>query len=262
MGASLLQTHVAWAQDTASRTKAPSEPPRAVSEKNDLASALPEDRAGTPGDGWQKSADRAWTTRSHTTPPNPPGRVAEPSSKLGKGWNTSADRAVTLAADSDGVHVLVADSAKAYEWKNATVLSEPGMPADSWIGNQCVIDHEHAAVVYAPRTFTNKPDLMQGGAFAAIVNLGSGKVIKLPFTASLAYFDPTCNPDTRTAAFTAYRDMNDPRSTKTRVVSVNTAGKTTGATVTGGEITSAVPVKDGTLAARGASWSTSTGQAR
>ncbi|WP_064457286.1 SGNH/GDSL hydrolase family protein [Streptomyces hygroscopicus] len=189
--------------------------------------------------------------RSHTTPPTPPSRVADPGSKLGKGWNTSADRAVTLAADSDGVHVLVADSAKAYEWRNATVLSEPGMPADSWIGNQCVIDHEHAAVVYAPRTFTNKPDLMQGGAFAAIVNLDSGKVIKLPFTASLAYFDPTCNPDTRTAAFTGYRDMNDPRNTKTRIVSVNTAGKTTFGTVTGGEITSAVPVKDGTIAARG-----------
>ncbi|WP_184503027.1 hypothetical protein [Streptomyces botrytidirepellens] len=81
---------------------------------------------------------------SRTTPPAP-GRVADPGSTLGKGWNTSADRAVPLAADSDGVHVLVADSAKAYEWKNATVLSEPGMSADSWIGHQCVIDHEHAA---------------------------------------------------------------------------------------------------------------------
>ena len=189
--------------------------------------------------------------RSHTTTPAPPGRVADPGSKLGKGWNTSTDRAVTLAADSDGAHLLVADSTKAYEWKNATILSEPGMPADSWIGNQCVIDHDHAAVVYAPRTFTNKPDLMQGGAFAAIVNLDSGNVTKLPFTASLAYFDPTCNPNTRTAAFTAYRDMNDPRNTKTRVVSVNAAGKTTGEIVTGGEITSAVPVKDGTIAARG-----------
>ncbi|MEU1038609.1 hypothetical protein [Streptomyces sp. NPDC005907] len=189
--------------------------------------------------------------RSHTTPSEPTSRVAHPGRKLGKGWNTSEDRAVTLAADSDGVHVLVADSAKAYEWKTATVLAEPGMPADSWIGNQCVIDNAHAAVVYAPRTFTNKPDLMQGGAFAAIVNLDSGNVTKLPFTASLAYFDPTCNPDTHTVAFTAYRDMNDPERTKTRVMTVNTAGKTTGTTVTGGEVTSAVPVKDGTVAALG-----------
>ncbi|WP_405883862.1 SGNH/GDSL hydrolase family protein [Streptomyces sp. NBC_01136] len=189
--------------------------------------------------------------RSHATPPTPPSRVTNPDSKLGKGWNTSQDRAVTAAADTDGLHVLVADSAKAYEWKTATVLSEPGLPADSWIGNQCVIDHQHAAVVYAPRSFTNKPDLMQGGAFAAIVNLDTGHVTKLPFTASLAYFDPSCNPDTHTAVFTAYRDMNDPESTKTRVVTVNTAGNTTGATVTSGEVTSAVPVQDGTVAARG-----------
>jgi hypothetical protein len=47
---------------------------------------------------------------------------------------------------------------------------------------------------------------MMGGAFTAIVNLDDGSVTKLPFTASLAYFDPTCNPVTHTAAFTALRD--------------------------------------------------------
>ncbi|UXX98014.1 hypothetical protein N7U49_47800 (plasmid) [Streptomyces sp. AD2-2] len=36
------------------------------------------------------------------------------------------------------------------------------MPGDTWIGNACVIDHDHAAVVYAPRTFTNHPDMMLG----------------------------------------------------------------------------------------------------
>ncbi|MFF4485069.1 hypothetical protein ACFY0F_01015 [Streptomyces sp. NPDC001544] len=188
---------------------------------------------------------------SQTGPPQPSGRVVDPGDKLGKGWKTSQDRAVTAAADADGLHVLVADSAKAYEWKTATVLAEPGMTADSWIGNQCVIDHAHAAVVYAPRAFTNKPDLMQGGAFAAMVDLDTGQVTKLPFTVSLAYFDPTCNPATRTAAFTAYRDMNDPERTKTRVLTVNTAGRTTGTSVTTGEVTSAVPVPDGTVAARG-----------
>ncbi|MCC5480642.1 golvesin C-terminal-like domain-containing protein [Streptomyces barringtoniae] len=175
----------------------------------------------------------------------------DPDKKLGKGWNTSKDRAVTAAADSDGLRILVADSAKAYDWKTVASLSEPGMPADSWIGNQCVIDHDHAAVVYAPRTFTNKPDLMQGGAFTAIVNLTSGQVTKLPFTASLAYFDPSCNPETHTAAFTAFRDMNDPSATRTRVVTVNTAGKTLRKSATKGEVTSAVPVKDGAIGALG-----------
>ncbi|MCX4853786.1 hypothetical protein [Streptomyces canus] len=183
--------------------------------------------------------------------PAPSGRVNNPDKKLGKGWKASKDRAVTAAADITGLKILVADSAQAYTWKTAAVLSEPGMPADSWIGNQCVIDHDHAAVVYAPRSFTNKPDLMQGGAFAAIADLATGAVTKLPFTASLAYFDPSCNPDTHTASFTAFRGMNDPATTKTRVVTVNITGEVLGSAVTKGEVTSAVPVKDGAVAALG-----------
>lgn len=152
---------------------------------------------------------------------------------------------MTTAADSGGLKVLVADSKDAYQWRTVATLAEPGMPADSWIGNSCVIDHAHAAVVYAPRTFTNKPDLMQGGAFTAVVDLKSGQVTKLPFTGSLAYFDPSCNPETRTAAFTAFRDS------KTRLITVDTRGKTTTDTTVTGQITSAVPTKDGLVAAHG-----------
>ncbi|MFI1177611.1 SGNH/GDSL hydrolase family protein [Streptomyces melanogenes] len=183
--------------------------------------------------------------------PLPPGQVEDPGKKLGEDWKSSPDRAVAAAADAGGLRILVADSGTAYAWKTAAVLSETGLPADSWIGNQCLMDHEHAAVVYAPRAFTNKPDLMQGGAFTAIVNLTTGGVTKLPFTASLAYFDPSCNTATRTAAFTAFRDMNDPSATRTRVITVDTAGKQTGEAATKGEVTSAVPVKDGTVAAFG-----------
>ncbi|MDF3290161.1 SGNH/GDSL hydrolase family protein [Streptomyces silvisoli] len=182
-----------------------------------------------------------------------PGRVTNPDSNLGEGWQTSKDRAVTAAADTSGLKILVADSDKAYEWKTVAVLAEPGMSADSWIGNQCVMDPDHVAAVYAPRTFTNKPDLMQGGAFAAIVNVKAGTVNKLPFTASLAYFDPSCNTQTHTAAFTAFRDINDPSTTQTRVVTVNASGGVLGNTTVKGEITSAVPVEDGAVAASGRS---------
>ncbi|MFJ8728652.1 Tat pathway signal protein [Streptomyces bauhiniae] len=164
---------------------------------------------------------------------------------LGKGWKASADRAVTTAADSDGLHLLVAESDTGYGWRTAAVLSEPQLPADLWIGNQCVMDDHHAAVVYAPRTFTNKPDLMMGGAFTAIVNLDDGSVTKLPVTASLAYFDPSCNPATHTAVFTALRD------TRTRLVTVDSKGATVADTTARGEITSAVPVEHGVIAAAG-----------
>ncbi|MFD8687186.1 SGNH/GDSL hydrolase family protein [Streptomyces sp. NPDC059651] len=180
-----------------------------------------------------------------------PAGVADPGRKLGTGWKTSKDRAVTGAADSDGLKILVADSSDAYAWKTVASLAEPTVSADTWIGNQCVMDASHAAVVYAPRSFVNKPDLMQGGAFAAVVNTVTGRVVKLPFTASLAYFDPSCNTVTHTAAFTAFRDMNDPARTKTRVMTVDTAGRTAGSAVTAGEITGAVPVEDGAVGARG-----------
>src|SRR4051794_18194800 len=70
-----------------------------------LLQAVPAAAAPTPTPG-----------SSRATPPTPSSRVADPGGKLGKGWNTSRDRAVTAAADADGLHVLVADSAKAYEW--------------------------------------------------------------------------------------------------------------------------------------------------
>ncbi|MFI0154334.1 hypothetical protein [Streptomyces lydicus] len=178
-------------------------------------------------------------------------RVASPDINLGKSWKQSKDRAVIGVADVKAFKILAADEAKAYDWKTVAALAEPAMPADSWIGNQCVMDRDHVAAVYAPRTFTNKPDLMQGGAFAAIINTTTGAVTKLPFTASLAYFDPTCNPQTHTAAFTAYRDMNDPAKTTTRVLTVDTAGKTTAAPAVDGQVTSAVPMGNGVVAARG-----------
>ncbi|MFE2559781.1 SGNH/GDSL hydrolase family protein [Streptomyces sp. NPDC059352] len=171
--------------------------------------------------------------------------MAQPEENLGPGWGSSPDRAVTSVADADGLRILTTDSADAYEWRTTAVLSEPGMPADSWIGNKCVIDRDHAAVVYAPRSFTNRPDLMQGGAFAAIVDLTSGRVTKLPFTASLAYFDPSCNPTTRTATFSAFREE------RTRLVTVDTTGAVVADTTASGQVTSAVPVKDGVIAARG-----------
>ncbi|WP_202517150.1 hypothetical protein, partial [Streptomyces sp. SID685] len=96
---------------------------------------------------------------AHATPP-PPGRVKDPGKALGPGWRTSTDRAVTGAADTGGFKILSADSSQAYAWKTAAELSEPDLTADSWIGNQCVMDRDHVAAVYAPRTFTNKPDLM------------------------------------------------------------------------------------------------------
>ncbi|GGW13771.1 hypothetical protein GCM10018980_15610 [Streptomyces capoamus] len=178
-------------------------------------------------------------------PTTPPQRVPDPTKKLGKDWKTAGDRALVTAADASGFKMLVADSKDAYQWRTVASLAEPGMPADAWIGNACLMDRDHAAAVYAPRTFVNKPDVMQGGAFTAVVDLTTGKVKKLPFTASLAYFDPSCNSATHTAVFSAFRDD------KTHLVTVTAEGRTTADATAAGQLTSAVPVKDGLVAALG-----------
>ncbi|MEV0281796.1 SGNH/GDSL hydrolase family protein [Streptomyces sp. NPDC050610] len=177
--------------------------------------------------------------------PAPLARVDNPGKKLGKDWKASKDRILTTAADASGFKILVADSKDAYQWRTVAELAEPGVSADSWIGNACAMDQDHAAAVYAPRSSTNKPDLMQGGAFTATVDLKTGRVTKLPFTASLAYFDPSCNPQTHTAAFTAFREN------KTRLVTVDTSGKLMSDAAVNGQVTSAVPVQDGLIAAWG-----------
>jgi hypothetical protein len=177
--------------------------------------------------------------------PPAPNAVASPDHDLAKGWKTSQDRAVTLAPDADGLHVLTADSKNAYAWRTVTTLSETGFDTDLWIGNYCLADHSHAFVVYAPRTFTNEGDLFQRGAFTAVVDLDSGQVHKLPVNASLAYFDPSCDPVRHTAVFTQLTDD------ETRLVTVNTAGKALAAPTVKGELTSAVPAGGAVLAADG-----------
>lgn len=54
------------------------------------------------------------STTSSPASSSPKGAVKAPDTTLGKGWRTSSDRAVTAAADSDGLHLLVADSKNAY----------------------------------------------------------------------------------------------------------------------------------------------------
>ncbi|WP_432190550.1 SGNH/GDSL hydrolase family protein [Streptomyces sp. Tue6028] len=152
---------------------------------------------------------------------------------------------MTLAPEVDGVHVMAADSSKAYHWRTVAVLSEPGFTTDLWLGNYCIPDRSHAVVVYAPRGFTNHEELMERGGFTAVVNLDTGKVKKLPITSSLAYFNPSCDTTTHRASLTQIKGA------KTKLISVGVNGKTTPAVTVRGEVTSAVPTSHGFVAALG-----------
>ncbi|MEU8762450.1 hypothetical protein [Streptomyces sp. NPDC048659] len=170
---------------------------------------------------------------------------------LGKGYETSADTAVTTTGDGTGFHLLSGKEKDGYQLRTVASLFEDGFASDTWIGNHCVTESgRYAAVSYAPRMFTNKPELMVRGAFTAVVDLASGKATKLPFQSSLAYFSPGCGQGDQ-AVFTQLTHDGDKKQ-QTRLITVDAAtGKESKPVTLPGQVTSAIPTREGIVAAHG-----------
>ncbi|MEU7059796.1 NocE [Streptomyces sp. NPDC046197] len=200
-------------------------------------------------DGWSAPITRDTGAKPGDQPRAVP--AAQRAAVLGKGYKQSSDQAFTTSGDGTGFHVLIADKKDGYAWKTAATLSEPGFDTDAWIGNACLTESgRYAAVAYAPRTFTNKPELMTRGAFTAVVNLADGRVTKLPFQATLSYFSPGCGEGDQ-AVFTALTDDGSAKN-QTRLVTVDArTGKTGSKQTVTGQVTSAVPTAQGVVAAAG-----------
>ncbi|MFI7409026.1 GDSL-type esterase/lipase family protein [Streptomyces sp. NPDC049627] len=203
--------------------------------------------AAPPGaaDGWSAPSSRGADEQPGAIP------AKKREGVLGKDYRSSKDRAFTTIGDGTGFHVLVADEKDGYAWKTAASLSEPGFDTDTWIGNACLTESgKYAAVAYAPRAFTNKPELMTRGAFTALVDLSNGDVRKLPFTATLGYFSPGCGSGEQ-AVFTALTD-DEAAKDRTRLVTVDArTGKERARQTVSGQVTSAIPTKQGIVAAEG-----------
>ncbi|MFJ6757509.1 hypothetical protein ACIQNK_21085 [Streptomyces sp. NPDC091273] len=169
---------------------------------------------------------------------------------LGKEWKNSTDRAWTTSSDVTGFHILVADKKAGYGWRTAASLAEPGFDTDMWVGNACVTGSgKRAVVAYAPRTFTNKPELMARGAFTAIVDLDSGAVTKLKEQGSLAYFSPGCG----TGESAVFTQSGGETRNATRLLEVDAASAKVATPIElPGQVTSAVPVGKDIVAADGA----------
>ena len=199
-----------------------------------------------------KGAVQGWRSAPAKVTAEPSAIPAEDRARtLGSGYRASKDTAFTTSGDATGFHLLVADEAAGYGWRTAATLREDGFDADNWIGNACLAaSGRYAAVSYAPRTFTNRPELMARGAFTAVVDLTSGKVTKLPFTSSLAYFSPGCGYG-EGAVFTQLSYEGDKTPT-TRLISVDThTGRQDEPVRRPGEVTSAIPTGHGIVAAHG-----------
>jgi hypothetical protein len=174
-------------------------------------------------------------------------RAGERTSVLGKGWKKSADRAWTTTGDARGFHILTAQQKQGYAWKTTATLAEPGFDTNLWVGNACVTGSgKRALVVYAPKSFTNDVDLRLRGAFAAVVELATGRVTKLDVQVSLSHYNPGCGVG-ETAVLTQSGDKDLPG---TRLIRVDAAtGKLSPAIRAEGQVTSAVPAKDGSIVA-------------
>jgi uncharacterized protein YraI len=185
---------------------------------------------------------------SNGTGPAPASATVDPKA-LPPGWRTSTDEALLLTGDEDGFHVMVAEQRTGYRWRTVATLREPIPVNDSWIGNGCLTGSgRRAVVVYAPRTFTNRPELSARGAFAAVVDIVSGSVTKLPVTTSLAYFNPGCGAG-ETAVLT---QEGGETLSGTRLVRLDAStGRTYAPILTAGQVTSAVPLGSAIAGARG-----------
>lgn len=161
-----------------------------------------------------------------------------------------SDRVVTTDGDMTGLHVLVADARGAYRWRTAATLSEPGTDTDQWIGQSCVTrSGKRAVVVYATRQMTNHQETFAHGALAAVVDLDTGRVSKLPVPVSLAYYDPGCGAG-ESAVLT--EEIRTKGAAVSRLLSVDTAtGKFTSTVDVPGQVTSAVPTGHGIVATAG-----------
>ncbi|MFF0161584.1 hypothetical protein ACFYRY_29185 [Streptomyces sp. NPDC005263] len=190
-------------------------------------------------------ASAALTDSPTPTAPPPADRVTD-TSQLPSGWRQSDDRIVTYDGDATGLHVLVADASRAYAWRTAATLTEPGVDTDQWIGQSCVTaSGDRAVVVYAPRQAVNDQQGFQQGGFAAVVDLADGTVTKLPRLVSLAYFNPGCGDGEQAV-------LSVPQGDRTELLTVDAQkGKLTRDQTVPGQLSSAVPFGDGIAAATG-----------
>lgn len=171
-----------------------------------------------------------------------------PDKALGEGWQKSSDISVIGTGDSAGFHVLRADESTSFTYREVADLTETGLDGiGAWTGYVCTTGSgRYAAAVYAPSMAVNKPDLLEHGAFGAVVDLDTGKTVKAVTGVQLAYFSPGCGTDD-TVAFTR-SSIDDSGKGDTTVFDVDAASGTVLHTVkVAGQLTNPLPAADGDL---------------
>ncbi|MFJ1751605.1 hypothetical protein [Kitasatospora sp. NPDC088134] len=171
---------------------------------------------------------------------------ARPDDNLGRGWRDASDVSVAGVGDTAGFHILRADESSGFAYKEVAVLKESALDdIGLWTGYVCTTGSgRYAAAVYAPSMAANKPAMMRKDAFAAVVDLTTGKVTKAITGVELAYFSPGCG-NTDTVVFTR-SDVGDDGRGDTTVYDVSAAtGKVLRTSTVRGQFTNPLPTAGG-----------------
>ncbi|WP_077797500.1 hypothetical protein [Streptomyces sp. JHA26] len=199
------------------------------------------------------SAEPAAPDSASSSPSSADGRpFASPDKALGKNWRTSEDRSVVGTGDTAGFHILVADESDSFRYRELANLTQAGLDGIGlWTGYVCTTGSgRYAAAVYAPSTATNTPALTQHGAFAAVVDIETGKVTQSITGVQLAYFSPGCGQGD-TVTFTR-SDIGDSARGTTKLYDVDArTGKTVKTRLVTGQLTNPVPTPDGDVGVLG-----------
>lgn len=90
------------------------------------------------------------------------------------------DVAYSTIGGPDGVAVLRGRASSGYAWERVAELPTPDIDTDLWVSNSCMDPSSRfMAVVYAPRSFSNREELFQRGAWGAVVDLEAENVVSL-----------------------------------------------------------------------------------
>jgi lysophospholipase L1-like esterase len=152
--------------------------------------------------------------------------------------------------DTAGWHLFAASAGERAQWRPlATVLPEGG-DGERWIGQQCLTgDGRYVVAVTASWHAQNNAAEQDHGALAYVVDAHTGAVRPLLGAVTLDYFDPGCGTGS-TVALTRFLGTGQ-RATEVIALDAATGAMRLDQTVPG-EMTSAVPVGTGVVAAAGA----------
>jgi hypothetical protein len=165
---------------------------------------------------------------------------------LGPNWQTSTDQVWGLTSSADGVGVLTARVSDGVSWTQVNSLSVSGVDSRQWIGQGCLLaGSRELAVAFGPIEYLDIASAYERGAYAALVDLDTGAITRLPIRPTFSYFSPTCGAD-GTATFTSFG--TDESTTSMNVVT-KTGAVVSSASNLAGEFTDATRIASGQVVA-------------